>query len=399
MVQPRRSYRSILFCLLPAIALGCRGGSSPATQSTTPAPAAKVENAKPEGDLATVTLSPEARKHLAIETMKVTLQTVRLTRTVGGELIVPPGRSVVLTAPIAGTLAAGRTAAVGPVARGDVLFDLIPLQQSDRDVRAEADRQLGEAEARLTQAAQRLHRFERLLKEGSASVRSVEDARADNAVAAAAAAAARKRVESVSRVSAGASGEVAIAAPFDGFVMALKASAGQVVAAGTPVAELQQTDRLWIRVPVFAGDLRSIDAAQPVLVAALGQEASGPWREGRRVAGPPAADPASATVDLFFELPATRSPAMRPGERLAVRLPLKTTDRALAVPQAAIVYDINGGTWVYEERSPNRFARRRVELAGPSGANVIVSRGLTEGLTLVIVGAAELYGTEFYVSK
>ena len=90
---------------------------------------------------------------------------------------------------------------------------------------------------------------------------------------------------------------------------------------------------------------------------------------------------------------------MRPGERVALRLPLKATDRALVVPQSAVVYDVNGGTWVYEQRGPSQYSRRRVELGGPAGTNVIVVRGITDGMTIVAVGAAELYGTEFYVGK
>jgi membrane fusion protein, heavy metal efflux system len=181
------------------------------------------------------------------------------------------------------------------------------------------------------------------------------------------------------------------------------------------VAELAQTSALWIRAPVYVGDLASLDTSQPALIAALGQETTGPWRQVRRVTGPPAANPAAASVDLFFELTSTgriggasassaalaeaRGIALRPGERLAVRLPLKATDRALVVPQSAVLYDVNGGVWVYEQRAPNQFARRRVELGGPAGTNVIVVRGLAEGVTVVSVGAAELYGTEFYVSK
>jgi RND family efflux transporter MFP subunit len=330
--------------------------------------------------------------------MKVAIEPVAQTRTVGGEAIVPPGKSVIVTAPIAGTLTAGKASTIGPVGRGEVIFELVPLQQSERDVRAEAERAVQEADARLTQTTQRAQRLEQLLKEGSASARAVEEAQADRAVAAAAAEAARKRLDSVSRVSVGPRGEVALRAPFDGIVIELRAAAGQAVAAGAPVAELAQTSALWIRAPVYVGDLASLDPAQPAMVAALGQEASGPWHQVRRVTGPPAANPANASVDLFFELPASAI-TRRPGERLAVRLPLKATDRALVVPQAAVVYDLNGGTWVYEQRSPNQFARRRVELGGPAGAKVIVARGLTEGVTIVTVGAAELYGTEFYVNK
>ena len=49
-----------------------------------------------------MTLSPEAEKHLAIQTMKVAIEPVALSRTVGGETMVPPGKSVLVTAPMAG---------------------------------------------------------------------------------------------------------------------------------------------------------------------------------------------------------------------------------------------------------------------------------------------------------
>ena len=385
-------------CLSPLV-LGCRGSTSGSSGSSKAAPAAKVDSAKPETELATVTLSPEAEKHLAIQTKKVAIEPVALSRTVGGEAIVPPGKSALVTAPMAGVLTAGRAATIGLVRRGDVIFELSPLQQSERDVRAEAERSLQEAEARLTQTTQRAQRLEQLLKEGSASARAVEDARADRAVAAAAAEAARRRLDSVSRMSVGPRGEIALTAPFDGFILELRAASGQTVSAGAPVADMAQTSVLWIRAPIYVGDLASLDASQPAMIAALGQETSGPWRQARRVTGPPAANPSAASADLFFELPFDKQRPMRPGERLAVRVPLKATDRALVVPQSAVIYDVNGGTWVYEERAPHTFARRRVELGGPAGANVIIARGLAEGITIVTVGAAELYGTEFYVSK
>jgi RND family efflux transporter MFP subunit len=396
-VEARRpSCWPVLF-LLPFVTIGCSGDKGSATAK--PAPAAKVENPKTESDLTTVTLTAEARKHLAIQTARVAMEPVRLSRTVGGELIVQPGKSVVVTAPIAGTLAAGPAANVGPVKRGDVIFELMPLQQPERDVRSEAERLVGETDARLTQATQRLQRQEQLLKEGSASVRSVEEARADRAFAAAASEAAHKRLDSLSRGAVSARGEIALSAPLDGQVISLRAAPGQVVAAGAAVAEVAQTGALWVRVPVYAGDLADLDGSEPVLVSVLGQETTGPWREVRRVSGPPGADPSAASIDLFFTFPGGSPPAMRPGERLSIQLPLKATNRALVVPRAAVVYDINGGTWVYEDRGQNHFTRRRVELAGPAGQRVVIARGLTEGITIVTAGAAELYGTEFYVSK
>ena len=395
----RTGFLWIAVTVLPVLAVGCRGGSSGSATATKAAPAAKVDSAKPESELATVTLSADAEKHLAIRTMKVAIEPVSLTRTVGGESIVPPGKSVQVTAPTAGILTAARAAAIGLVRRGDVIFELAPLQQSERDVRGEAERVLREAEARLTQTTQRAQRLEQLLKEGSASARSVEEAQADRAVAAAAVDAAKRRLESAAGLALGPRGEMALTAPFDGFIVELRAASGQSVAAGAPVADVAQIGSLWIRAPVFVGDLPSLDPSQPAMVAALGQETTGPWRPAKRVTGPPAANANAASVDLFFELPAKPDRATRPGERLAVRLALKATERALVVPLSAVIYDVGGGTWVYEQRAPHQFARRRVELGGPAGTNVIVVRGLAEGVTVVTVGAAELYGTEFYVNK
>lgn len=392
-----RSLTAALVLSLLAPIVACR--DAPGDAKPTAQPPAKVENAKPEGALATVTLTEEAERHLGVKTEKVVMEDVRSTRTVGGEATVPAGRSIVVTAPAAGTLAASakRLPALGPVSRGETIFELVPLQ-ADRNLRADVERDLEEAAARLTEATQRLQRLEQLLAEGSASQRSVEEARAARTVAAATAENAKRRLESTARLPIGPRGELALTAPFDGMVTAIRAAPGQTVAAGAPIAEIAQLSQLWIRVPLYPGDLTAVDAAQAASVARLGEETTGPWHSASRVAGPPAADPTAASVDLFFQID-NASRTIRPGERLTVRLPLKASERALVVPQSAVVYDIGGGAWVYERRSPHLYARRRVELRGQAGDRMIVARGLAEGLTIVTVGAAELYSTEFYVNK
>lgn len=388
-----------LTCIGLAIALLSACGSKPAGSDAAKAPTAKIENPKPEGQLTTVTLSADAQKHIGIQTLTVKMESVSLTRTVGGEAIVPPGKTVMITAPMAGTLSGSRTAGAGQVTKGDVIFDLLPMQQTERDARGEAERALQETEARLTQTTQRLQRLEQLLKEGSTSERSVEEARAERSIAAAAADAARKRLESLSVVAVGPRGEVALKAPISGYITALRGASGQTVAAGAPVAEIAQTGALWLRAPVYAGDLASLDSQKNASVTLLGQEQTGPWIPVRRIAGPPAGDSPSASIDLYFESPTGAGRELRPGERVVVRLPLRATETALVVPSSAVVYDMSGGTWVYEKRAENQFARRRVELRSYAGAGLIVTRGLTDGATIVSVGAAELYSTEFYVGK
>jgi cobalt-zinc-cadmium efflux system membrane fusion protein len=369
-----------------------------ASSAAAPA-AAKVANPRPESEISTVTLTPEAEKHLALETATVGTETVALSRMVSGEAIVPPGRAVVVTAPVAGTavVPSGR-AELARVQRGDVLFELVPFQQPERDSRAGSERHLKEAQAKLTAATQRLQRLEQLLKEGATSARNVEEARADHTVAAAAVEAAQAEVTTLARLPLGSRGELAITAPFNGRVTAVRIASGQAVAAGAPLADVAQIGTLWVRVPVYAGDLAAVDAGKPAAVGALGQESSGAWQDVRPVAGPPSADPSASSADLFFELPNPKE-TFRPGERLSVRLPLKGTETSMVIPRSAVVYDLTGGAWVYEARAPHVFARRRIEIAGQSATGVIVRRGLANGVRIVTVGAAELYGTEFFVSK
>ena len=193
---------------------------------------------------------------------------------------------------------------------------------------------------------------------------------------------------------------MALTAPFDGFITELRAASGQTVAAGAPVADLAQTSALWIRAAVYVGDLRVARH-----VAAGDGRGARPGNDRPVAAGAARDRTAGREPDRGERRPVLRAPGAAATGRCGlasgwrVRLPLKATDRALVVPQSAVVYDVNGGTWVYEQRAPHQFARRRVELGGPAGANVIVARGLAEGMTIVTVGAAELYGTEFYVSK
>ena len=362
-------------------------------------PPAAVANSVAESKLATVTLTPEAEKRLGIEIATVAVESVARTRTVGGEVVVPPGRSVTVSAPTAGTIQSSGTVPRGGtrVERGQTLFRLFPLQPAERDVRIEADREVAAAAAELQAVEQRLARLEGLLKDGATSVRSVEEARAQQQVLAAALKAARARVESVRGGPIGTRGEVSVQAPFTGVLMDVSAADGQAVAAGSPLFTVAQVDALWIKVPLYVGDRDHVDPSQPVAVSSLGG-ASGSTVVATRVSGPPSANPAASTTDLYYA-PTSGAELLRTGERVNVQIPLRESESALVVPAAAVVYDMDGGTWVYEALADHVFARRRVEMKGQSGQKVTVSRGLTAGQKVVTAGAAELFGTEFGTGK
>jgi RND family efflux transporter MFP subunit len=343
--------------------------------------------------LTTVKLSAEAVKRLGIETVVARTDSTAATRSLGGEVTVPAGRLVTVTAPVAGTIAEATGLQPGTrVSRGARLMTLSPLASSDRDQSIEARRAVDAAQADAEVVRLRLQRLEQLLKDGAASRRSVEEARGQLQVAESALNAARERLAAVRVSPVGAQGEITITAPLDGIVQSISAVSNQTVAASAPLLEIAQVSTLWVRVPVFAGDVDAIDAGQPASVSRLG--GGEPPRVATRVTAPLRADPSAAAVDLYYELPGSGA-TLRPGERVMVDLPLMSTQRGLVVPESAVLYDLHGDAWVYEDRGGGRFARKRVQISRHAGGRAVIARGLTEGVNVVTAGAAELFGTEF----
>ena len=204
--------------------------------------------------------------------------------------------------------------------------------------------------------------------------------------------AARERLAGASKNPVGAQGELVVSAPFDGVVQRVSAVPGQTVAASAALLELVQIDTLWVRVAVYAGDAGGINDSLQITVRKLGATAAA--MAATRVTAPLKGDPSAASVDLYYALSGGTG-TFRPGERVLVELPLTTTEKGLVVPEAAILYDIHGDTWVYQDLGGHAYVRRRIEVARHAGDRAVVSRGLSEGAKVVTAGAAELFGTEF----
>jgi membrane fusion protein, heavy metal efflux system len=382
---------------LPIVAAvaACGPGSTPAS---TAAPAAKVTAAVPEIALTTITLTAEAQKRLGIETVLAERRAIARSRSVGGEIVPAGGARVTVTAPVAGTLGSDAVPAVGThVEQGQVILSLVPLAPAERDVRIEAERAVAEALGRQEVAANRAERAQQLARDGSGSKRAAEEARAELVVADATLKAARDRLALASRNHT-ASGTIPLVAPQRAMLHTIHARPGQTVGAGMPLLDLVALDTVWLRVPLFAGDLETVDRTANVTVAMLGASSAAPGTAGVPVAAPPTADAMSAGVDLFYRIP-NPDRRFRPGQRVTARIPLRAKSSSLVVPLASILYDALGGTWVYETRDSATFVRQRVAISDLVGDVAIIQQGLTEGTRVVTTGAAELFGTEFGVGK
>ncbi len=100
-----RSVKSTRTAALLHVALGvflCASGCSGKAEKSASAKVApaKVEMVPHETELATLTLTSEAVKRLAIQVVPVEQREVSRHRTLAGEAIVPSGRSIIAAAPV-----------------------------------------------------------------------------------------------------------------------------------------------------------------------------------------------------------------------------------------------------------------------------------------------------------
>lgn len=397
----------LIFCLACGIAsTGCSGRSA----AQKPEAPAKVENAKPESELATLTLTPEAEARLGVKVEEVGFQGVPKTRTFSGEVVLPPDSTATVTAPLTGQLflpaRASAPASGMAVRKGQVVFRLVPfISQSERDQRelverdvalnaAAVDREVAAAATRVEAARVRAARAEQLVRDGGGSLKAAQAAQEELKLAEIDLASARARYELAKRMPAYTNQEVTIQAPRSAIIEKVYVAPGQTVAGGTILFDAASYAQMLIRVPVYVGDLGAILPGQHASIHGLGDAPGAARRFARPVAAPPSADPNASTADLYFSLP-NADGALRPGQRVGVTLPIKTGGESLVVPWSSIIRDTNGGTWVYEVTAPHRYERRRVEVLRMTNGVAVLERGPAPGAKIVTAGASELFGTEF----
>lgn len=87
-------------------------------------------------------------------------------------------------------------------------------------------------------------------------------------------------------------------------------------------------------------------------------------------------------------------------KRLGIELAevTKSGDR-LTMPYNALLYDPSGGEWAFASLEANVYQRTALKVEAIEGDKAYLSSGPAVGTKLVTMGAAELYGIEFGVSK
>ncbi len=409
---------------------GCGAGGSSKAKPEKSSPA-KVEVHPNERDIYRITLTPKAESRLGIQTVPVAVKPLARHRTVGGDLMLPDGASLMVTAPVSGTVRmpdSSETPLPGSkITLGETVLTINPLLSPERYVPSPAERvQMANAQVSLvtaqvqaagdvkrseqeTKAAQiNLARAERLFKDRAGPAQDVDTAKAQLAIAQEALKAANQRLKALEDIrldvepspSTGATKDakpLPITSPQSGVLQNVSVADGQYVTAGVNLFQVIKLDTLWVRVPVYVGLLDQIQSNQNVQVRMLDQ----PQTKSviaQQITAPPTADPLAATADLYFAI-ANPHAEFRPGERVDVTLPLNTNESRKVIPRAAVLWDIQGTGWVYVHSGPNEYRRERIWIDFTTETEAALKYGPDAGAEVVTAGAAELFGTEFGAKK
>jgi membrane fusion protein, heavy metal efflux system len=408
-------YRFITLALVVASA-GSIAGCSPPTQAKDagkPAAPKPADKHSDEAQLATVKLSQEQETRLGLATTEAAIKKVPKTRTYGGDVTIPPGKTILVAAPLGGTLADpdAAVAAVKPgstVKKGQIILTLTPILAPDalanfQNQLVDVKGQVGEAQKSLELATQNLNRADGLFKKHDISRAQLDDVRTQFDLAKATLRRGETRRDALEQtMSALRGGElvkpIPIAAEADGLLRAVSALPGQVVASGQALFEIVSLDLMWIRVPVFVGDLTEIVMEEPAAVGGLTDAPGAATVSAPPVSAPPSADPLAASVDLYFQVD-NKNASLRPGQRVGATLALKGEAESIVVPKTAIVRDYFGSAWVYELTAPHTYVRRRVIVDRVVGPLAVIVAGIKSGAKVVTTATAELMGTDFGFSK
>lgn len=290
-----------------------------------------------EGDLVVLKLTADAEQRLRLKTVAVGKRAVPAARLFSGEAVTPLASE-------------GKT--VAPVL-GGTLDEVLKLA----DQQAAADGRVLQAQVQIDAAKIALERSQKMLSAEAGSARNVDEAKTALALAEAAMITARTQRD------------------------LLGSAVNQPGGRNT-----------WLRVAIYSGEAAQLDPKAPAGLRSAKPTVLQP------VAGPPTANALASTVDWYYALPADTP--LRAGERAAVEIPMLGSDEeCLVLPFSAVLHDIHGGQWVYEQTAQHTYTRRRIQVARLAGSDAVLASGPAVGANIVTDGSAELFGTEFMTGK
>lgn len=164
---------------------------------------------------------------------------------------------------------------------------------------------------------------------------------------------------------------------------------------------------LWARISLHHSEWSQVDLGQPGLVLPLDADDEGElgWF-AEPDEGPPHDDaedidlPGEDLVEELYYQIAGPEEGLAAGQAVLVELALSSEEPLRKViPYAAVLYGVNGETWVYTNPERLSFVREAITIDFIERDQAYLLEGPEVGTAVVTLGAAELFGTETGVSK
>lgn len=300
------------------------------------------------------------------------------------QVIIPPDREQVVSAPLAGVIVQVLVQLNQPVREGTALVRIASPELGQQQL------QLLHAASRADLALQAARREQSLFDEGIIPQRRVQESQAALREGRAALAQARAAlrlsgmpVVAIDRIvlSGKLEDTLTLQAPRAGLITRLEAKPGQRVEPAAALAHVAQTDKLSLDIQVPATDVSRWKPGARLKVQ--GREAL-----ARVVSSSPLVTPGSQTVAIRAEIEAGVN-SLRAGESVAVEMPGGAT-AGWELPLAAVAHD--GAQAFVFVKTQQGFEGRPVIVVASAGQKVSVQGALAGGEQVAVTGVVALKG-------
>lgn len=291
--------------------------------------------------------------------------------------------SVALQAKVTGYLKTKSFTEGGPVAVGDLLFQLEDDTYRNQVDQARASLAVADAQNKL--AIQTYERQKVLTERNVQSQASLDTASANLDAAAAQVEVARAQLDEATLNLS----YTSIKAPFAGRIGRSDVSIGALISAGSgPLVTLVQTDPIYVSFPVPQATMLEVqkkraDASDLVikLILADGSE----YAQGGEIAF--ADNQATASTDSVLARATFKNPdgILVDKQIISVKIGSKTPAKALAIPQQALLLD-QQGSYVLTVDKDDTVGQARIETGREQSTLIEVTKGLKEGDSVIVGG-------------
>lgn len=322
---------------------------------------------------------------LAIRVMPLQRQAASVMLSLPAQVVVPPNREQVVSAPLAGLAVQLFVQPNQVVKQGAPLLRLVSPELGQLQL------QLMQTATRATLARQAAQRERALFDEGIIPQRRVQETQAalQESEAALHQAKAALRLTglpaaAINRIAASGKLEdsLTLRAAQAGTVTSIDVKPGQRVEASSALLRLAQTDILWL------------DIQAPVAAAANWQPGTKLKIQGRdsaaRIVSVASNVSAGSQTVALRAVVETGANGLRAGEFVTVELPSAATSADWDVPLSALAHDGNQA-YVFV-RSPDSFVARPVKVTASAGQRVRIQGALKAGENIAVSGVVALKG-------